>query len=132
MKRALLTVALLLAATSAWAEWVKVAETRDTVFYVDPASIDRKGSLRQATVVQDYTPPETGGVRSRQVTYEIDCAGERLRSLAVAEHSEAMARGAPVSSSARESEWLVVAPRTGSNIASKASYRAILRFACAR
>ncbi|MBK7791723.1 MAG: hypothetical protein IPJ62_03905 [Betaproteobacteria bacterium] len=132
MKRAPLTIALLLAATSAWAEWVMVAETRDAVFFVDPASVGSKGNLRQATVVQDYAVPEAGGIRSRQVTYEIDCAGERLRSLAVAEHSAAMARGAPVSSSARESEWLVVAPRTGSNIASKASYRAILRFVCSR
>ena len=130
--RALLTGVLLLAATSAWAEWVKVTETSDTAFYVDPASIGDKGPFRQVSVLQDYAGQEPGGVRSRQVLYEIDCAGERLRSLAVSEHPEPMAQGGRVSSLERESVWLYVAPRTGSNIASQATYRTILRYVCAQ
>jgi hypothetical protein len=130
--RAMLTGILLLAATSAWAEWVKVTETSDTVFYADPASIGDKRGFRQVSVIQDYATQEPGGVRSRQVSYEVDCAGERLRSLSVAEHSEPMARGARVSYGEGESEWLYVAPRTGSHIPSRATYRSILRFVCAR
>ena len=34
--------------------------------------IESRGSFRRVSVVQDYAAPETGGVRSRQVTYEID------------------------------------------------------------
>lgn len=130
--RAILTLILLLAATPAWAEWVKVAETSDTVFYVDPAAIGSKGGLRQASVIHDYATQEPGGVRSRQVSYEIDCIGERLRSVSVTEHSEPLGRGERMSSRERESEWLYVAPRTGSNIAPNATYRAILRFVCSR
>jgi len=130
--RAILTAVLLLAATAAWADWVKVTETGDTVFYVDPAAIGTTDGHRRASVLQDYAATEPGGVRSRQVSYEIDCAGERLRSLAVSEHSEPMARGARVNAWERESEWLYVAPRTGSNIPSKGAYRAILRFVCSR
>jgi hypothetical protein len=130
--RAILTVVLLLAGTSAWADWVKVTGTSDTVFYVDPASIDNKGSFRQVSVLQDYAGQEPGGVRSRRVLYEIDCTEERLRSLSVTEHSEPMARGEPVNSREGASEWLYVAPRTGSNISPRTTYRAILRFVCSR
>jgi hypothetical protein len=130
--RAILTAVLLLAATAAWADWVKVTETGDTVFYVDTAAIGTTGGHRRASVLQDYAATEPGGVRSRQVSYEIDCAGERLRSLSVAEHSEPMARGARVSYGEGESEWLYVAPRTGSHIPSRATYRSILRFVCSR
>jgi hypothetical protein len=130
--RAILTAVLLLAATSAWAEWVKVTETGDTVFYADPASIADKGSFRQVSVLQDYAAPEPGGVRSRLLLYEIDCTGERLRSLSVTEHSDPMAQGGRMNSREGESEWMYVAPRTGSNITSKATYRTILRFVCSR
>lgn len=130
--RAILIALLLVTAGSAWADWVKVAETGDTAFYVEPASIDDKGNHRRASVVQDYAAPEPGGIRSRQVRYEIDCSGQRLRSLSATEHSEPMARGRSVNSWERESEWLYVAPRTGTNIPSNAAYRAILRFVCGR
>jgi hypothetical protein len=128
--RVVRTAVMLFAATSAWAEWAKVTETGDTVFYVDRASIDPKGDLRRVAVIQDYAKQEPGGVRSRRVSYEIDCAAERLRSLSVTEHSEPMAGGKSVNSWERESEWLYVAPRTGSNISSRTAYRTILRFVC--
>ena len=130
--RAVLIAALLLATPSAWAEWVKVAETGDTVFYVDPATVADKGDVRQVAVLQDHAKQEPGGVRSRRVLYEIDCSRERMRTLSVTEYSEPMAGGRNLSSSERESQWMYVAPRTGSNIASSATYRSILRFACAR
>ena len=130
--RAILTAFLLLAGTSAWAEWVKVAETSGIVFYVDPASIDNKGGFRQVSVIQDYAGQEPGGVRSRRVSYEIDCNGERLRSLSVTEHSEPMARGERLNSREGESEWMYVAPRTGSSISPRTTYRTLLRFVCSR
>jgi hypothetical protein len=129
---AILTAVMLVAATSAWAEWGKVTETADTVFYVDPASIDHKGNFRRVAVIQDYAKQEPGGVRSRRVLYEIDCTGEGLRSLSVSEHSEPMAGGKSMNSWERESEWLYVAPRTGSNVPSRTAYRPILKFVCSR
>ena len=41
--RAILSVVLLLAAASARADWVKVTETTETAYYLDPASISDKG-----------------------------------------------------------------------------------------
>jgi hypothetical protein len=130
--RAVLSTLLLLAATSAWAGWVKVTEVSDTVYYVDPELVSNKGSVRRVSVIHDYAKPEPGGVRSRRVLYEIDCAGERLRSLSATEHSEPMAQGKSVYSWERESEWLYVAPTTGSNIASRTPYRPIVKFVCSR
>jgi len=130
--RAILSGVLLLAAASAWADWVKVTETRDTGYYLDPASISDQGDFRRVSVIQDYAQQAPGGVRSRRVSYEIDCAGERLRSVAATEYSQPMAQGASVNSWERESEWLSVASRTGSNIPSRTPYRPILRFVCSR
>ena len=130
--RTILFGVLLLGAAPAWAYWVKVAEAGDTTYYVDPAAISVKGSFRQVTVLQDYAMQATDGIRSRRVSYEIDCAGERLRSVAAVEYTEPLARGTSANSWERESEWLYVAPRTGSNIASRTHYRAIHRFVCTR
>jgi hypothetical protein len=130
--RTILFGVLMLGAASVWADWVKVTETGDTTYYVDPASVIDKGRFRQVSVVQDYATQESDGVRSRRVSYEIDCAGERLRSVAAMGYTEPMAQGKSANPWERESEWLYVAPRTGSNIGARTPYRAILGFVCAR
>lgn len=130
--RTALTAMLLLAATSAGAGWMKVADDGDTVYYVDPASVGEREGLRRVAVIHDYAKPEPGGVRSRQVAYEIQCSAERLRSVSATEHSEPMAQGKVVRSWERASDWHYVAPRTGSNIPSRTPYRPIVRYVCSR
>jgi hypothetical protein len=76
-KRAVLTALLLVVSASAAGEWVKVTETPDRIFYVDPSSIISNGRFREASVVQDLSGPERDGVRSRRVLYEVDCAGSK-------------------------------------------------------
>lgn len=123
---------LLLAAAPAWAAWTKVAEEGGTAFYIDPATVSASGNVRRASVVQDYAQPESGGVRSRRVLYEVDCAAERLRSVAVSEYAEPMAQGKALGSSERESDWFYVASRTGSSLPPRTPYRPIVRFVCTR
>ena len=130
--RTVFALMLLLSAPCALAGWVKVAEGSDTVYYVDPEPFGNKGSIRRVSVIHDYAKPERSGVRSRRVLYEIDCNAERLRSLSATEHSEPMAQGTPVHSWERESEWMYVAPITGSNIPSRTPYRPIVKFVCSR
>jgi hypothetical protein len=132
MMRAIVFSVLLLSAPSVLADRVKVAETADTAYYVDPASISAKDGFRLVSVIHDYSKQEPAGARSRSVSYEIDCAEERLRSIAVTEYSEPMAGGQSLNSRQRESEWLYVAPRTGSNIAVRTPYKPIVRFVCSR
>lgn len=130
--RAVLSALLLLTAASAWAGWVKVAEAGDTAYYVDPESVSDQGNVRRVAVIHDYATEEPGGVRSRRVVYEIECAGERLRSLSATEHSEPMAQGKTLHSWERESDWLYVAPTTGSNLPPRTPLRPIVRFVCSR
>jgi hypothetical protein len=130
--RAILYAVLMLAAAPAWADWVKVTETGGTAYYVDPASIGDHGGFRRVSVLQDHATQQPGGARSRQVSYDVDCGAERLRSVAVTEYTASMAQGKSAGSLESLSEWLYVAPRTGTNIASRTPYRAILRFVCSR
>ena len=132
MMRAILCVILLLAAASAWADWVKITETTDTVYYLDPALISDNGKFRRVVVIKNDATHEPAGTRSRRVSYEIDCVGERLRSVASTEYSEPMAQGKSVNSWERQSEWLYVAPITGSNIPPRTPYRLILKFVCSK
>jgi hypothetical protein len=64
--------------------------------------------------------------------FEIDCTNERLRSLSGTEHAEPMAGGNAVSSWERESDWVYVGPRTGTNIPSRTPNRIIVRYVCSR
>jgi len=130
--RTVLFAALLLAAAPAWADWVKITATADTVYHLDPASISDTGEFRRVSVIQDYATQEPDGTRSRRVSYEIDCVRERLRSVAATGHSEPMAQGESLGAWERESEWLYVAPKTGSSIPPRTPYRPILRFVCSR
>ena len=130
--RATLTTLMLLAATSASADSVKVTEAGDIAYYVDRASITSKGDIHRVPVVHDYPKPEPGGVRSRRVMYDVDCGRERLRSLSGTEYAEPMAQGKNLNSWERESEWLYVAPQTGSSIPPRTPYRPIVRFVCSR
>ena len=135
MVKRLRTTAVLcafLAAPSVCAEGVKVAEVAGTTYFVEPASVDEKGEVRTAAVTHDYALPEPGNVRSRRVTYEIDCGRERLRSVSGSEYPVPMAQGTPINTWQRDSDWLYVVPPTGSNIAPRSPYRAVVRLVCSR
>jgi hypothetical protein len=133
--RAVLPTLLLLVATLVSAASVKVTEFGDTVYYVEPESIARTNNyetIYRAAVVHDYAKPEPSGVRSRKVWYEINCSAERLRSVSATEYSAPLAQGNSVNSWQRESEWLYIAPVTGTNIPAKTPYRPIVKYVCSR
>jgi hypothetical protein len=130
--RIILVVMLAVAATSARAQWVKVAEDGDTAYYVDPATLRRDGGLRQVWEIQDFAARRPGGARSRYALFEFDCSAERWRVLSITDHAEPMAAGNVVGSWKGESAWGYVAPMTGTNIAPSATNRTILRYVCSR
>ena len=59
--RVVLTALMLLATNTAWAEWVKVAESDTLVHYLDPATIRQYGSLRSAWELEDLKTPARKG-----------------------------------------------------------------------
>ena len=132
MRVVLFAAPIWLIATSAWANIEKVTEAAGTTYYVDSASVSGKDNIRRVPVIHDYLKPEPDGVRSRRVTYDIDCAAERLRSVAVNEYSTSMAQGTSMRSAERESDWLYVTPVTGSNLSPRTPFRAIVKFVCSR
>ena len=128
--RTLALTLLLLAATSTSANVEKVTEVGGTAYYVDSSSVSGKDNIRRVSVVHDYATPEPDGVRSRRVTYDIDCAAERLRSVSVNEYSTSMAQGTSMRSAERESDWLYVTPVTGSRLPPRTPLRSIVKFVC--
>ena len=85
--RTICIVVLALVPAVAQADWVKVAESRDTVYYIDPATIRTDGSFRQAWEIQDFVDKRPNGARSRRALFEFDCSAERWRVLSIADHT---------------------------------------------
>lgn len=129
MRRTLFVLAIILTPT-AQAEWVKVAQTDETVYYLDPSTLRREGALRQIRELQDFAAPRPGGARSRDALFEFDCSAERWRVLAITDQAEPMGTGKVVGTWTGESAWSYVAPTTGSNIPASTTNRAIFRYVC--
>ena len=130
--RTICIAVLALVPAAAQADWVKVAETRDTVYYVDPATIRTDGSVRQVWELQDFADKRPNGARSRRALFEFDCSAERWRVLSIADHPEPKAGGTAFGTWAGQSEWSYIAARTGTNIPASATNRTILRFVCSQ
>ena len=130
--RTICIVVLALVPAVAQADWVKVAESRDTVYYIDPATIRTDGSFRQAWEIQDFVDKRPNGARSRRALFEFDCSAERWRVLSIADHTEPMGSGTAFGAWAGQSEWSYIAARTGTNIPASATNRTILRFVCSQ
>ena len=108
-------LALLLAPSGAWAEWVKVGETNTTEFYLDPSSVQHEKGLRRTLEVQNFKHRRNGGLHSMLIKGEYDCEAKRHRVLALSAHSEPMATGQNLGASDTSSPWETVQPNTPFN-----------------
>lgn len=110
---------------SAWAEWVKVAETDRVIFYIDPATLRKEGDLRKIWVIQDYKTRMTDGQMSARMRSEFDCKNERSRILTSTTHPESMAAGlALFTMRVGSGEWSDVPPNGASEV--------VLKIVCTR
>ena len=123
MKKAFL-VALTVLACNAWADWVKMGETDEGSFYIDPASALRDGQLRQVWELTDLTQRDEGGELSRRTRVQYDCKLGRTQVLSISTHWEPMAAGETLLSVAREGLWKEVPPET--------AYAAAFKLVCAQ
>ena len=86
MKRLLLAL-MILAAGSAWAEWVRMGEDSGQVtHYFDPKTIGKEGDLRTVRWLEEFRTKDATGVLSTRSMYEFDCQQERRRTLAFSSH----------------------------------------------
>jgi hypothetical protein len=117
--RSLLTFSLLLSAAPAWAEWVKSGESKDVVYYVDPASIRKEGSVRRFWAVQDMRESSPGGIMSIRALEEYDCAERKFRYLSISAHSGPMAGGQILLADNLADEWSHLPPGAASSTIQK-------------
>ena len=122
--RIVLTTLLMLATTTAWADWIKMSETDTAVIYLDPATHRVDGNLRGVWELHDLKVRDPDGELSRRSLREFDCKGDRLRILSMSTHSGPMATGKLLWSGNDPSQWQYIAPGT--------SGASLLRAVCGR
>lgn len=106
---------LLLAGVGAQAEWVRLAHSAQSVFYLDPAVSKKVGGHVTAWVLRDHSGPRSGaagGYLSSRDQFEVDCPGRRIRRLYSADHAQAMGGGPAVRSEHGPMSWNHVTPNT--------------------
>lgn len=91
--RVVLCFLFALVAAPASAEWVRVGETDEAVFYIESTTIRKDRHLRWVWEVQDFKQMREDGLMSRRVLDEFDCREEEVRILSMFNHAEPMAKG---------------------------------------
>ena len=116
MKRTIVAVLLLMAFAPAQAEWVRVSQIRDSVYYIDQATIRKNGHLRRVWVLQDLRKRHQDGELSRRLLMEYDCKGERMRNLSISEHLAPMASGQAMSTDSTPEPWVSIPRNTPAEV----------------
>lgn len=109
-KKALLLSLLLLVTGSAWAEWQKVAETDETIFYIDPTTIRKNGNMRLVWELRDFKRLRWDLASSFRVRLRYDCNDERVQVLSGTLHSASMADGFVLKEVKGDNSWSDIRP----------------------
>jgi hypothetical protein len=108
MRKAILTLLLVMVTAPAWAEWVKMGESNASVLYIDPATISKDGHLRKVWEIRDLKQRNEIGAMSLRGLFEYDCKAGKSRNLSVSAHSEPMAAGKTLLSTSDPNNWNAV------------------------
>ena len=108
---------LLMVAASAMADWERVGKTSrssymvfsdEVVYYIDPATLSREGSIRRIWEIHDLSDKGPDGEKSVLASVEYDCADNRLRTLKATGRSLPMARGQIIPLIRYSDEWIIL------------------------
>jgi hypothetical protein len=125
MKKLLLTLLIsLMLAGSAWAVWVKVAESDRFYRYIDPATIRKDGNLVRLWEINEAKQRDEKGALSHRSRTEYDCKQERRRVLSLSSHSGSMAGGTILFEDTKVFWWEDIPPDTVAEI--------LLKIVCAK
>ena len=133
--RVALMLLLLIAMAPAWADWVKVGKSENTVlyvmseetiFYIDPSSIARTGNLSRVWEIHDMTDKGPRGERSILAQVEYNCTEKLMRTVHASGHSRRMAKGETIKLGGPQEGWIVIPPGKNGEIFLK-----ILNIVCA-
>ena len=81
-----LLLAVLLATSSAWAEWVQASEDSSAKTYIETETIRKDGNLVKVWQMTNLKQRHKDGELSRRRRVEYDCKQELFRSLSFSEH----------------------------------------------
>jgi hypothetical protein len=121
--RLILAALLLLAASQAAAEWLKLDDRAEALLYFDPERIAKDGILRRVWTMQDRKTPD-GKALSRRAEWEFDCKEGLVRLLSFSTHADQMGLGTPIVRSSIPGPWEAVNRGT--------AHETLIRLACAR
>ena len=89
----LLSALLLIVATPARADWVKVGEDDGAVVYIDAATVDRAGDVRRAWTLSDLKLARSDNVASYRTLDDFNCKEVRRRTVFRVTYAGPMATG---------------------------------------
>lgn len=90
---------LALGCSLAQAEWVKVASTETSAFYLDTAMSKKVAGTLMIWILREHTSPRMapeGRYRSSKDQLEIDCKGRRVRLIYTSDHPDLLGEGKQV------------------------------------
>ena len=94
--------------TAALADWVKVAETGQSVIYLDPAVSRKVGDNVMVWLLRDHADRRVGAggpFRSSKDQVEVDCRARRVRLIYSSDHPKPMGEGRFVHSEHGPMSW---------------------------
>ena len=121
----LCSLALLLAAHCAHAEWTVLGEQNGATFYMDMQSATGGPDARQVWEMLNMPQPDAEGVHSVRFQMEYDCEGKRSRGLNMLAFAEPMSAGTEMASLGED-------PEGWEDIEAGTIYDLRLRAACAK
>ena len=101
--------------TAALADWVKVAETGQSVIYLDPAVSRKVGDNVMVWLLRDHADRRVGAggpFHSSKDQVEVDCRARRVRLIYSSDHPKPMGEGRFVHSEHGPMSWNAAPPQS--------------------
>jgi hypothetical protein len=114
-RHVLIGALLATSATTALADWVKVAETGQSVIYLDPAVSRKVGDNVMVWLLRDHAARRVGAggpFRSSKDQVEVDCRARRVRLIYSSDHPKPMGEGRFVHSEHGPMSWNAAPPQS--------------------
>jgi hypothetical protein len=114
-RRFAVLIFMMLSASSAWADWQLLKETREYILYIDPDTVQKNGGLVKAVSFQDFHKMQTlaeHAYLASKTLNEYDCAKKLLRQVELSIFPENMGSGGALFTDNKVQEWEPV--QTGS------------------
>lgn len=102
---------LMLGLSNAWAGWQLVAETRESILYIDLDTAEKNGSLVKADSFQDFHKMQTLAGHSYLASKsrnEYDCAKNLVRQIEFSIFPENMGSGGALFTENKIQDWIPV------------------------